>query len=352
MDRPHFPTASIGILREDGDFVGQPGAGHFLISRALCRFRFLPRPERSTARDALRAAHLHAEGHAPFSESGWAVYRAPGGHGVWWWDGARVRDLLGGRMAYRADRAVPESVAFEPGLDWRQVETADGFEAQYFEGRTLRASLWRRRPFDDAQWRAFASSDSEPSHPAPASAPHPVMPAWRRGHGWKAERAAIVSPWTRVEQTSWLAAAVALAVASGVGGHALRHEAAASADRRATMALQIDPEVRRKVSMAARNAALVHAAAPLAAPADHLIAASDMLSALNAAGLTPTSWRSEPARVRVTAGYATAIAPDVLGARLEANPRLRDVAPVRQNGGLQITATVEQSGAALADGAP
>lgn len=345
------------MLRETGEFVGSdhaPAAGpvssRILISRALCRFRFLPVTPGMSRQEAVRAAFLVAEGHAPFPTADFAVFRQINGFIIWWWDSARVRALVGPR--YDARLITPESMVYAGDDGWRVVQSADGFEAQYIERGDLRHSLWRRRPFDDAQWRAFVDTAGASDTPAPETAPTPVFPTWRGDLSWRSKRANASAIWTRVEQASWIGAAAALVLCAGLLTHGLRYRDMALADHAAIERMHADSKARAVASRATKDAALVRAAALHAVPPEHLIAVADMLTEMRTAGLEPTAWRAEPGRLRASSLADGSVRAEELGARLEANPRLRDVAPYRDDEVIVVTARVEDTGAALADGAP
>lgn len=351
IERSFSPSASICLLRETGELVDADNApraaspiGPVLVSRALCRFAFFPRPAAVTKGEAERAALLHAEAHAPFVDSDFAVFGAPSGFGVWWWDAARTRELIGAAAPYQSRRLAPETVAHAPGEDWRQVRTADGYDAQYWEGSSLRASRWRRQPFDVAQWRAFAGSVVDAASPAPEAPPKPILPAWAPTHAWSRARVTRTSVWPVIERTAWSAAAAALVISVGVFGHASKLRREAEGHRAAIAALAED------ASRTARDVALVRAVAGSTTAPEHLIAVADLVAALEAEGLDPVSWESDERRVRAQATGEAELGR--LGAALEDNPRLRNVAPLRDDGAVVVTAEVERSNAPLAEGAP
>jgi hypothetical protein len=169
--RTFYLSSTTCLLLETGDLIGAesetgeaPHGAMVLLSRALCRFHFLPKPPGLTKREAEGAAFLHAEAHAPFVTSHSAIFSGPSGHAIWWWDGARIRDLMGEGAPYRHDLVAPESVAHGSGDAWRHVRTADGFEAQYREGATLRASRWRdlcRMPDNAGAYNSAAGTISD-----------------------------------------------------------------------------------------------------------------------------------------------------------------------------------------------
>lgn len=348
MIRSSFsPIFSATVLRETGELLGIDGASatletcdHVILSRALCAFEFVAAAPGLSAAQARKAAFLHAEAHAPFVTPGLAVFGGTDGFGIWWWDWTRVEQLLG--ESARALRFTPESMAQTPGEGVRIVRGVDGFEAQYWRGGRLLASQWRRSAFSDARWRAFVEKAALPDVALPDVTPPPVTPGWRRtGARERLERTAI---WLGVELTAWAAAALGLALAAGFGGHAARYQEIA------TQQHSLTEQARAEALRVRRNEALIRAAAASAPIPEHLIAAADLLVALETSGLNPVSWESASGKVRASASGETEV--DSLGARLEANPRLRNVAPLRSDGMIVVTADVEVSAAALADSTP
>lgn len=348
MIRSSFsPISSAILLRETGEIVGADGAsamlgtsGDIVLSRALCVFEFLQTAPGLSAAQAREAAFLHAEAYAPFVTPGGAVFGGDDGYGVWWWDAARVEQLLGRSAA--AFRFTPESMAQTPGESWRLVRGADGFEAQHWRRGRLVASQWRRGAFDAARWKSFVESTGPSDNLAPETPPTPVTP--ERRHTGARERLERMAAWLRVEIGGWAVAALALAVALGFWGHAARYQQVAAQQQGA---VALTPTAAAK---ARNNEALVRAATASAPIPEHLIAVADLLVALETSGLEPASWESGNGKVRATASGETEI--DALGARLEANPRLRNVAPLRANGVIVVTADVEASAASLADATP
>lgn len=345
------------MLREAGDLVdaeavplAEPVSPVVLVSRALCRFRFLPTMPGVSAQEAMRAALLHAEGHAPFAAADCAVYRTAAGFELWWWDRARVEALVGGRWRYDPQRLVPESMGNVAGEGLRQLQTADGFEAQYLVDNSLRASQWRRRPFDALQWRAFAESAGV--DPGEAGPPAPVQVQWRRDVRARGQRVLPGGPWRRVEQAGWAGAALSLAIAMAFGGHAMQHRIRANTDLQWVAAQTEAAAAPAGLAFTDRNIALARAAAARAAPPEHLIAAADVLAAMREVGADPDTWRSDGVRVYAASKSDAAIRTEDIAALLKANPRLRDVAPLREDGAIVVTAAIRPSNASLADGAP
>lgn len=327
-----------------------PHSPDVFLSRALCRFRFLPSLPGVSAQDAMRAALLHAEGHAPFAAADWAVYRRAAGFEVWWWDRARVQALVAGRWGYDPLRLAPESVGYVGGVGLRQLQTADGFEAQYLVGGFLRASQWRRRPFDDRQWRAFAESVGV--DPGDALPPAPAKTQWRADARTRGQRLLPGGPWRSVERVGWAGAALSVAFTLALGGHAVQHRVRASADLEWVAARTDAVTAPSGMSLLDSNIALARAAAAHAAPPEHLIAVADVLAAMREVGAEPDAWRSDDDQLYAASRADAEIRPEDIAARLKANPRLRDVAPLREGGAIVVTAAVRSSNASLADGAP
>ncbi len=100
----------------------------------------------------MAAARLRAQSDAPYQEAGTLLCRRGGSFGIWSWDARWVGERL---IALGYDpkvRIVPETFFQYPLDGWRLVKLADGYDAQYWSGDFLYASVWRRRRFDNADW--------------------------------------------------------------------------------------------------------------------------------------------------------------------------------------------------------
>lgn len=345
---PFFPTSSTILLRETGEVSSIDGgpadmesARHVILSRALCTFEFYEAASELTPRQKRKAVLLHAEARAPFVTSGSAVFGGEGGFCIWWWDLARIEKILG--RSAQTLRFTPESMAQEAGEGWRVVQGVDGHEAQHWREGRLTASQWRRNAFDDLRWQRFVESAPQWETPPPEASPASMRPVWRR-RGTPPERLEQTTIWPRLEIAGWVAAGVAMTCAIGLWGHAARYREVASQRRDAAAQTQA------AVTKVRTNTVLIRAAVANAPIPEHLIAAADLLVALETAGLEAASWESSAGKIRASARGETEI--DALGARLEANPRLRNVAPLRANGMVVVTAEVETSATALADATP
>jgi len=88
------------------------------------------------------------------------------GIAIWWWDAAAFAaefDLSGTRR-----RDVPESISQKLPDGWYHLQLDEGYEARRVQQSMVTASVWRRTPFTDADWRAMAAEHGED---APDGAP-------------------------------------------------------------------------------------------------------------------------------------------------------------------------------------
>src|SRR5262249_48435364 len=114
--------AETGLLRPDGKPAGRLGAkDRVLLSRGLARYQFVPRAPGLSAGQADKSVMLLAESRSPFPDGDTLIQRNVLGYGVWWWDAARVRQLLADKGEYDKSRMIPESLVFNVGSGWRQV---------------------------------------------------------------------------------------------------------------------------------------------------------------------------------------------------------------------------------------
>ena len=345
------------MLRDTGETVDAddapappPQSGVILLSRALCRFAFTPRATSLSAKEEEDAALLHAEAHAPFATSHWIVVRSPAGFGVWWWDASQVSALVEGKTPYAPDRFIPESLGHGGAQGWRQVRSIDGYEAQYYEGGVLRASSWRRGPFDAREWRGFVSAAPAPCEPGPTNLRRLTRQGGPSGNPGPATWWCAAPCGRRVERTAWMTAAASVAVSMVLLGHAARHQSVADAYRGAIGAIKSDSAALRVESRTARDMDLAVAAASVAPLPDHLVAVADVMTAMAGAGVEPSSWQSNSETVSVAGAGAPSI--EEIASRLEQSPRLRNVEPFRVGEETVIRADVEFFRGAISDGAP
>lgn len=243
MSNPSSPTRKRvrGLLAENGEVRAAPGTTRGLvISRALCRFRRFLAPVGLTRGQRDKAALLHAEAHAPFTNSGWLALRTEDGAEIWYWD----RD----RLPLGALTPSPETI-WRSGEDgWRVLCCIDGYEAQYVEGGALLASTWRREPFDRAHWASFVASVDAGAADAPEVAPRPQSLALINKR-WRQRMIRAPLGLRDLEHGAWSIAAIALVLSFFFSGQALHHGARADAAvrevREVEARLTADPDLRR-----------------------------------------------------------------------------------------------------------
>lgn len=154
-----------------------------LLARDLTTFsRFetasLPRSRRR------QAARLHARAASPYLDGASLLVPSGPDFGVWWWDAERISALVQARWAATRPSIRPETLAQPPAPNWRIVALPEGYEAQYWQAESLRASAWHRDRFDAAAWAAFtraqrAAVDAPAAPPAPQRLPlDPSGPAF------------------------------------------------------------------------------------------------------------------------------------------------------------------------------
>ncbi|MES2033611.1 MAG: hypothetical protein V4466_05500 [Pseudomonadota bacterium] len=173
-----FPSPAIEVLSADGTYVsldGRASAGGrplALAPRELCAFEHHD-PGLKSRSAALAAAHARAGQASPFLNAGALVRRQPGGFAIWWWDLDALDRPLRERFGTAWPRILPASLGQPPGAGWRIVRLETGYEAQLWRDGALRASTWRREPFDAQAWSAFARVQREADAP---TTPPPALP--------------------------------------------------------------------------------------------------------------------------------------------------------------------------------
>jgi hypothetical protein len=297
-----------------------------VISRALLRYQFLPRPAGLSSGQADRAALLTAESRAPFPDAQAIVHRNVLGHGIWWWDAARLRILLKDRDVEPA-RLIPESAAFDVGEGWRQLVTREGYEAQCFRDLALVASQWRRRPFTPEQWAAFVESVGEGAEHAPATPPDPSSPSGSLKNA--AGLSVVVAPqlWARIESAAVFLGAVGLAGALVFASQAFKYRSDVNAMSQAAAearAIDVDDTVRARRDA---NLAMLQQVAGASSRPNPLLVGADAFQGLRSFNLTPRRWEVDGTQFRLELTDLGDVAIEDVAAMLERNPFIRDVRP-------------------------
>lgn len=180
------------LLTPDGRFETVEAGGALAperpdvwLARAMCAHRFFD-PGAARGAAAWAAARLYARSAAPFVSAGSLVERSGGGFSIWWWDRDRVEPALVERFGHPSPAVAPERFHPPVGGAWRVLRLDDGFEAQFWRDGGLVGSLWRRTPFDRADWQAFTrvqpAAAAAPADP-PAAAAGVRAPFPRRSAG-------------------------------------------------------------------------------------------------------------------------------------------------------------------------
>jgi hypothetical protein len=230
-----------------------------VVSRGLCRYHPIPRPEGAAGARWREALALEIARLSPFADTAWHLDAGTDHAGAWMWDRQAVAAAAAalGLDAERL-RVVPETAMRPPQQDGlRVVAGLDGVEGQYWsEGRLMASRWWPDTP-DTQSWTLFQRGAAVPPERF-APAPPPLQQlAW------------LPRPWTRsgpagawglrqigVARLTLLAAAAVLAVCAGLGGAALRldHDIAGLRERIAARTAEASG------SLDARNAAFANLA--------------------------------------------------------------------------------------------
>lgn len=338
------------ILLESGAIVGEDGAPasvaprRLLLSRALCQYRFFRAPEGLSRGQMIRAARVHAQAHAPFSNSGVLLLRANQGVGIWYWDAALVEAANGVSAPVHA---APETLQRDVGDGWRILTCAEGYEAQYWEAGDLMASTWRRRAFTAPQWSAFALSVEPASMPAPDAPPEAQSTPLLSGEPWRRLEIRRPLEWRDAENAGVTAAMVCTGVAALFLGQTLHFSAMARGDAQRLAALEAQAAADPALRTVQTNQALIHEYNALAAAPDILAASADLQEALASFGVEVRDWRLEDGRLHVVLNASLSQLPlhDVVSA-LEVKPLLCNVAPTFSNieSGIELDASIAEDG--------
>lgn len=312
-----FPRAASFLLRESGERAALNGAGGVVLSRALCRFTPFRSPPGLSAGERERAARLHAEAHAPFTTTDTLLLREGENVAIWQWDREQVRSLLGD-APYRADFIVPETALHTPHTGWRQVATTDGYEAQYWRDGALIAAQWRREPFTEPAWAAFAlAADGRDAPVTPPTADHVPLSAL----SWRQRRIGAQLGWQDVERTGATLVLCAAAIGVFFAAQAIRYDGVAARERAQIRAMDQVPGAGAELSAIRNYAAHIPARDPLRV-------AVETLSILDQFGAEPVALRVDEERLFVELRTEGArIAAEDLAYALESDRMIANVRP-------------------------
>ena len=208
--RPPFGLSSSHVHLPDTLNVSpETWAGH-VISRSLCRFRYIPLHS-LPQQERLGYIRVQLQSWSPFPRADYSLSFGARGAMVFAWDKALVeeRSTLAG-LAIPLQRAAPESLLLAPlqeGL--RLCRCIDGVEAQLFQQGELVQSRWWPAPPDAAEWINFQRScGKQPMETVPD-----IEPAGTTAH-WLGE------PWVETELLQVLLDRPALRVHQGLAAAA------------------------------------------------------------------------------------------------------------------------------------
>lgn len=338
-------SRSTRLLLESGALAADPvsnlvGARDLVLSRALCRFRFYRAPQALSGSQLAKAARVYAEVHAPFANTGTLILRAAGGAGIWYWDRSKLSD-------HEPLREVsPESVWRNAGDGWRVIACVEGYEAQYWEGGSLRASTWRRQQFSAAQWTAFALGVDDAVLAPPSEPPAAEASALDNG-SWRGK---VVKPplgWRDAERAAVSVAICAAAVAALFVGQALRSSQIAQRETARAEAIEQTLREDQDVARAMDQRRLLRDYATATQRPQVLAAVAEAHAVLSQFGVRASTWRAsdEGLSLIVDASISDAPVRDIVAAMEEA-PHLCGALPeIAGSGRFEIRAEIAAPGA-------
>jgi len=280
-----------------------------------------------------RAAEIFAESRAPIPDADCAILRGVLGYGVWWWDGARVRELVGDDWSYDPLLVLPETALRGVADGWRQLQLNDGYEAQLWREATLVASVWRRRPFTDEQWDAFVRGAHEygAGEDTPASSPVPEEGRLDAGAVRRVARVRPRAGWKAIERGAALAILVSLVAAAGLFGRAIGFDALASAERRAMAPVQSEIAARASAKGGPRDLQTLRDIAARSETPNPLLAGGELFRILQARGVSAATaglvFSIQDGQLRVEAPVAPTIAVEGIASDLEDSAWFSGVMP-------------------------
>ena len=327
-----FPRAASFLLRENGERDALNGAGGVVLSRALCRFTPFRAPPGLAAGERVRAARLHAEAHAPFTTTDTLLLREGESIAIWQWDREQVQSLLAD-APYHADSIVPETALQAPHSGWRQAATSDGYEAQYWRDGALISAQWRREPFTEPAWAAFALAADGPDAPATPPKPEPVP---LTALGWRQRRIGAQLGWPDVERAGATLVLCAAAVGVFFAAQAIRYDGIAARERAQIRAMD-------QVPGAAAELGAIRAYAAHIPARDPLRVAVETLSIIDQFGAEPVALRVDDEQLFVELRTDGArIAAEDLAYALESDRMIANVRPETSGRGrIALTADLE-----------
>lgn len=343
LNRVFFPRAPLCFLTESGELTDHSGAparrrpGRSLVlSRARCQFRSFVAGPHVPKSQLARAARVFVEAHAPFADTGSVLLRTSYGAAVWYWDKSRIPDNVRARI-------VPEGMFCQPGQGWRVLGCLEGYEAQYWERGELLASTWRRRPFSNEQWAAFALSVDGATQSAPNSPPAPV-PVRHRTHPSR-RPTQIRAPWSwrNTERAAIIASLCCITFSGFFAGRGLRFEYLAKSEAVGLAAIDAGRNADTAIRRANSNLQLLRDYRAMMHVNDVPGASADAFEVFEEFGLDVEDWSADQQQFTAVLQVAVSEVPlRELVSALEAKPGLCNVTPRVSDGeaGVEISAVL------------
>lgn len=338
----NFPASRAVLLGDEGatTFSGRsldkvPPNSWIILARSLCRFSLFEAPTGLSGSRADRAARIWAETTGPYADADYLLIRGPAGYGVWWWDRARVREMLAG-AEYSPARIAPESLLYPATEGWRLLRLSDGFEAQCWRDMTLTASVWRRREFTPEQWTAFANT-APGAREVDISAPPATELRADLGLLAAAPRVKPPRGWQDIQQASLVVAAGAMICAAAMAGMTVRYELAA----RDVEGQRIALEAATAGSPQSYRGDLETLRALVVEEPNPVLVSARVLQALQPFGVAAASVAVEDRKLRLEINNSTSAPAERVAAALESDDWIYNVAAQLDAGSQRIVFTAD-----------
>jgi hypothetical protein len=336
-----FLTRSIDLLDPEGGIaptgltevaLSQPS---ILVARERCRFELFRAPPGLGASAALAAARLHAEARAPYDQPGTCLTRQGDLFGMWWWDQGWAAERLASAGAPLDARLLPEAMAQPEADGWRILRGASGYEAQSWNNGFLTASSWRRRPFDQQSWSAFARQRQDSLAPAPETPP----PAQSLPYTWRSLYRRRLVTARSAEGILPLAVSVTALLLVGVTalliGQGLKMKQEDARVKRELAFEQSRPHFSQRPRLTAESQRLQALQAAAGRP-DPILLVGQAQRILQPFHLKVTSFEATADEITVTVPAEAVAGIDILTEELQASPYFTNIRPTLDRGKKQL----------------
>ena len=124
-----------------------------ILSRGLCNYECFELPPNQSRAITTKTINLQVKNFSAFESTGVYIKISGNQAAVWSWDSSPLRD-----HGILSRHCIPETVLNPVGVGYKLVTSIDGYEGQYWQNDSLKASRWWTSKPSTGEWSIFVSS--------------------------------------------------------------------------------------------------------------------------------------------------------------------------------------------------